>query len=143
MVDERWYEKLESAIYTLVSYRTKRELEDKTSKPIKFTSVGENDASPYFPTAYLHELQPAEFGGDIEGRTINAVLETMECIVYARDKTECKLILNEVVYQMKQLYFNTTAMPIISTSDNIHNGVARFRRLVGADDNDLLMSGDN
>ncbi len=143
MVDERWYEKIESSVYTLVSFRVKRELEGKTSKPIKFTSVGESEASPYFPTAYLHELQPAEFGNDIEGRTINAVLETMECIVYSKDKTECKRILNECVFQMKQLHFNTTAMPIISTSGGVHNGVARFRRLIGADDKDLLLSGNN
>lgn len=138
MVDERWYESLESTIYTLVSYRTKKALEGKTSKAIKFTSVGENDASPYFPTCYIHELQPAEFGQDIEGRSINAVIETMECIVYSRDKTECKTILNECVFQMKQLKFNVTAMPIISTRDNVHNGVTRFRRLVGANDADLV-----
>ena len=138
MVDERWYESLESTIYTLVSYRMKKALTGKTSKAIKFTSIGESDATPYFPTCYIHELQPAEFGQDVEGRSINAVIETMECIVYSRDKSECKLILNECVYQMKQLMFIVTAMPIISTSDGVHNGVARFRRLVGANDVDLV-----
>lgn len=138
MVDERWYEQLESAIYTLVSYRMKKALEGKTSKAIKFTTVGENDSTPYFPTCYIHELQPAEYGQDIEGSSVNAVIETMECIVYSRDKTECKTILNECVYQMKRLKFIVTAMPIVSTRDNVHNGVARFRRLVGANDADLV-----
>lgn len=138
MVDERWYEQLESAIYTLVSYRMKKALEGKTSKAIKFTTVGENDAAPYFPTCYIHELQPAEFGQDVEGRSVNAVIETMECIVYTRDKSECRMILDECTYQMKQLMFSITAMPIISTSSGVHNGVARFRRLVGANDVDLV-----
>lgn len=138
MANDRWYENLESTIYTLVSFRTKRDLEGMTSKPIKFTSIGENNASPYFPTCYLHELQPAEYGQDIEGSSINALMETMECIVYSRDKQECKLIVNEVVHQMKQLHFSVTAMPIMSTADNIHSGIARFRRIVGASDADLV-----
>ncbi|MBR1631358.1 MAG: hypothetical protein IJ680_05835 [Paludibacteraceae bacterium] len=137
MADERWYEQLESTIYTLVCHRMKKALTGKTSKTIKFTSVGENDAQPYFPTCYIHELQPVETGQDIVGTSINAVIETMECIVYCRDKSECKMILNEAVYQFKQLGFSVTAMPIISTSDNIHNGVARFRRIVGGGDTDL------
>lgn len=138
MANDRWYENLESTIYTLVSFRTKRDLEGMTSKPIKFTSIGENNASPYFPTCYLHELQPAEYGQDIEGSSINALMETMECIVYSRDKQECKLIVNEVVHQMKQLHFSVSAMPIMSTADNIHSGIARFRRIVGASDADLV-----
>lgn len=134
MADDRWYEQLESKIYTVVSYRMKKALEGKTSKTIKFTSVGESDGEPYFPTCYIHELEPAELGNDLHGISINAVLETMECVVYSRDKKETKLILQECTYQMKQLGFTVTAMPIISTSDNVHNGVARFRRVVGSDD---------
>ena len=134
MADDRWYEQIESQIYTVVSHRMKNALYGKTSKTIKFTSVGENEGTPYFPTCYIHELEPAEFGGDLHGHSINAVLETMECIVYSRDKNETKLILNECVFQMKRLGFNVTAMPIISTDDNIHNGVARFRRVIGSDD---------
>lgn len=135
MADDRWYEQLESKIYTVVSYRMKKALDGKTSKAIKFTSVGESDGVPYFPTCYIHELEPAEQGNDLFGKSINAVLETMECIVYTRDKKECKEILQECVFQMKQLGFSVTAMPIISTKDNVHNGVSRFRRIIGADDN--------
>lgn len=138
MVDERWYESLESTIYTLVSYRMKKALEDKTSKAIKFTSVGENDSTPYFPTCYIHELQSVEYGQDLEGSSVNAVNERMGCIVYSRDKTECKTILNECVYQMKRLGFKVMKMPTVSTRDNIHNGDAEFQRLVGANDVDLV-----
>ena len=138
MADERWYEQLESTIYTLVSYRMKQALNGKTSKAIKFTSVGENDGQPYFPTCYIHELQPMETGNDVTGTSINAIVETMECIVYSRNKEECRLILNEAVYQFKEIGFSVTAMPIISTSDNVNNGVSRFRRVIGGGDTDLV-----
>ena len=134
MADDRWYEQIESTVYTVISNRVKNALYGKTSKTIKFTSVGENDGTPYFPTCYLHELEPAEFGNDLTNKSINAVLSTMECIVYSKDKSESKLILNECVFQMKRLGFSVTAMPIISTKDNVHNGVARFRRMIGAND---------
>lgn len=138
MSNERWYENVESRILTLVRYRMQKALKDKTSKTIKFTADGESDAAPYFPTCYIHGLQPMETGGDLEGRTINALIETIEVQSFCRDRQECILIMNEAVYQMKQLAFEVTAMPIISTTNNVAQGVARFRRVIGGGDTDIV-----
>lgn len=137
-MNERWYEQVESRVLTLVRYRMQRALQGKTSKNIKFTSDGESDAAPYFPTCYIHALQAMETGGDLEGRTINGMVFTIEVQTYCRDRQECIMIMNEAVYQMKQLAFEATAMPIVSTTNNVANGVARFRRTIGAGDVDIV-----
>ena len=138
MSNERWYETVESRILTLVRYRMQKALAGKTSKNIKFTTEGESDAEPYFPTCYIHGLQPMETGGDLEGRTINAIIQTMEVQVYTKDRQECWLIMNEAVYQMKQLAFEVTAMPIVNKTNGVSQGVARFRRTIGAGDVDIV-----
>ncbi len=138
MVDERWYEKLESSIFTVINYRVKTALTGKVSKPIRFTTTGESDSVPYFPTCYIHELTPIEAGHTLDGSTINAVTETMEIIVYTRTRDECKLIMNEAVHQMKRLRFSITAMPIHTEDGKVFSGVCRFRRLIGADDTDWI-----
>ena len=138
MSNERWYETVESRILTLVRYRMQRALSGKVSKTIKFTTDGESDDKPYFPTCYMHALQPLETGGDLEGKTVNAVIATFEVQTYCRDRQECILIMNEATYQMKQLAFEVTAMPIVNKTNGVSQGVARFRRTIGAGDTDIV-----
>lgn len=139
MDNERWYEELESNIFTLVSHRIRKALKDKVSKTIKFTTEAQSDSTPYFPTCYIHSLTPAETGNDLVGQTINAIISTMEVIVYSNDKGECTTIVNEAVFQMKRLGFSVTAMPILTEDGRVSNGVCRFRRVIGADDKDLTV----
>jgi hypothetical protein len=64
--------------------------------------------------------------------------ETIEVIVYTKNRQQCKTIINEAVVQMKAISFDVTMMPIITTDDNVYSGVARFRRIVGSGDTDLV-----
>lgn len=137
MADERWFTQLESRLFTLVSYRVKKALADKYTK-IKFTTDDQSNGTPIFPTWYFHELQPVETGQGLENSTINAVIETIEVIVHAKSKDSAKEIMAETVYQMKQLRFNVTMMPIVTSDSNIYSSVARFRRLIGAGDTDIV-----
>jgi len=137
MDNDRWYESVESDVFTVVTHRMKKALDGKTKKAIKFTTEGQSDAQPYFPTCYIHSLSPLETGGDLYGRSINAIISTMEVIVYSDNKKECNTIVNEAVYQMKQIGFSVTSMPILTEDGKVSNGVCRFRRVIGADDTDL------
>lgn len=134
MADDRWYEILESSIFTLVTHRANKALADKIQKTIKFTTEAQSDSSPYFPTCLIHELSQAESGKTLDGKSINAILETIEVIVYTNSKEECKLITNEITYQLKRLAFDAISMPIITKDASVCSGVCRFRRVVGADD---------
>lgn len=139
MANDRWYEQLESKIFTLVSHRVKKALKEQIKETIKCTSDAQGDSSPYFPTWYMHELSPVETGADLTGNHINAVIETVEVIVYTKDKPQCKMIMAETVHQMKQLSFSITALPVETRLDGgVYQRIARFRRLVGSGDTDLV-----
>lgn len=136
-MDNAWFASLEAKIFNIVSYRLKKAL-GMSDKDIKCTTDGQSSTTAVFPTFYLHELSPMEEGNDIENKTINAVTETIEIIVYTKNRQQCKKIINEAVLQMKGISFDVTMMPIITTDDNVYSGVARFRRIVGSGDTDLV-----
>lgn len=136
MASNDWFASIEARVFNTVSYRLKRAL-NLSDKDIKCTTNGQSNSTAVFPTFYLHELSPIETGQDLENKTINAVTETIETIVYTKNRQQCKKIINEVVVQMKALGFDVTMMPIITTDDNVYDGVARFRRIVGSGDVDL------
>lgn len=138
MADDKWFSQLESRIFTLVSYRVKKALSTKYPK-IKYTAEGQSDSSPHFPTWYMHEIQNVETGQDLENSEINAVMQSIEIIVYAKDKKEAKEIMTESVVQMKALRYNVVAMPIITTDGNVYSNIARFRRIIGAGDSDIVV----
>lgn len=137
MVDDRWFSQIESRIFTLVSYRVRKALEDDFPS-IKCTTEGQSTSKPYFPTWYLHELQPLEVGQDLENTTVNAVMETIEIVVYAKTKSDASKIMTETIIQMKALAFIITMMPITSSDGNVYSSVARFRRLIGSGDVDIV-----
>lgn len=136
-MDNAWFASVEAKIFNIVSYRLKRAL-NMSDKDIKCTTDGQSNSTAVFPTFYLHELSPVEFGQDITNNTINAITETIEIIVYTKNRQQCKKIINEAVVQMKALGFDITMMPIITTDQNVYDGVARFRRIVGSGDADLV-----
>lgn len=136
-MDNAWFTSLEAKIFNIVSYRLKKALK-MSDKDIKCTTDGQSNSTAVFPTFYLHELSPVETGNDLENKTINALTETIEIIVYTKNRQQCKKIINEAVLQMKAISFDVTMMPIVTTDDNVYSGVARFRRIVGSGDTDLV-----
>ena len=128
----RWDE-IESKVFTRVQYYL-------TKNPGKFpkvncTTKNENATPTTFPTMYLHELPSVEMGATLDGTDINAVLSTIEVQVYVNTtEQDCKKIMSAVVTEMKNMGYNTTAFPIVTTTKNISTGIARFRRMIGLND---------
>lgn len=130
---EDWFAQIESQVFTRISYML-TEREDAPFPDLKCTTVSQNTIT-HFPTMYLHELQPVEAGNDLDNTTVNAVLSTMEVMVWSNDSEKhCKDIMSAVILEMKRLRYNVTMFPVVQTDSKIAKGVARFRRMVGAGD---------
>lgn len=128
-----WFSQIESKVFTQVSYMLS-ERKDAPFPKLKCTSVSQNEIT-YFPTLYLHELQPVEAGMDLTNETVNAVVSTIEIQVWTNTKElDCKNILTAAILEMKQMGFNVTMFPSITTDSKIRWGVARFRRMIGSCD---------
>lgn len=133
MFKDDWFSKIESNVFTQIEYMLASR-KDAPFPKLKCTTVSQNEIT-YFPTLYLHELQPVEAGMDLTNESVNAVLSTIEIQVWTNTKElDCKNILSAAILEMKQMGFNVTMFPSITTDSKIRWGVARFRRMIGAGD---------
>lgn len=125
---------LESQVYTRIKTQFPSKLKEKY-KNINFTTENKVDALPRFPTVYIHEMPGMETGADLQGGTINAVWSSFQIEVTTNTKmNEAKEVMDEVVRIMKTMRFQVTSMPEFQNTDSVYRRVARFRRIIGADD---------
>jgi len=125
---------LESQVITRIKTQFSKKLKEKY-KNINFTTENKVDALPRFPTVYIHEMPGAETGADLQGDAINAVWSSFQIEVTANTKmNEAKEVMDEVVKIMKTMRFQVTYMPEFQNTDSVYRRVARFRRIIGADD---------
>lgn len=125
---------LESQVYTRIKTQFPSKLKEKY-KNINFTTENKVDALPRFPTVYIHEMPGMETGADLQGGTINAVWSSFQIEVTTNTKqSDTKEVMDEVVKIMKKMRFQVISMPEFQNTDSIYRRVARFRRIIGADD---------
>lgn len=132
-----WATDLESTVTALVKAKSLPQLQKKYSK-IRITDEGENSGSAVFPTVYIHLLSPTEQGQTLDGQTINALLATFQVDVTTNtSKSDCRKVMATVMNVFKKMRFQGKSLPETSINNKIYHSVARFSRVIGA--NDRLM----
>lgn len=132
-----WATDLESTVVALVKAKSLPQLQKKYSK-IRITDEGENSGSAVFPTVYIHLLSPTEQGQTLDGQTINALLATFQVDVTTNtSKSDCRKVMATVMNVFKEMRFQGKSLPETSINNKIYHSVARFSRVIGA--NDRLM----
>lgn len=141
MVDETWYDKIESYILTILKY----ELVQKLSAPFpKLTCTTSNQEESLelvgdFPTMYVHMLPPYEVGRDLANVTVNGINCTFELTVYSdKSEKECRQIITAGIQQMKKLHFNVETFPDPRTSDKKYIAITRLNRVIASGDKELV-----
>ena len=125
-----WWNEIEDKVFTYVKTKIKK----KYSK-LTCTTKGDNTSDVKMPTLYLHEMTPVETGNDLDNTTVNAVISTIEIVVYTNTtESECKAMMGEAISLMKELRFNVVTFPDVITQNNVAIAVARFRRVIGSGD---------
>lgn len=125
---------LESQVDTRIKTQFSKKLKDRYQN-LNFTTSDQSDTAPKFPTVYIHEMPGVETGADLQGNTINAVWSSFQIEVTTNTKmNEAKEVMDEVVRIMKTMRFQVTSMPEFQNTDSVYRRVARFRRIIGADD---------
>lgn len=132
MDSEYWYAELESRLFTIFRTRLAAKIYN-----VKCTTKDQQIIERNFPMVYFHELEQMEIGNDLDNTSINAVNETIQIQVYAKNDEDCRNITTESVVQMKKLRFNINAMPIYTHSEDgrISLSVFRATRVYGGGDN--------
>lgn len=141
MVDETWYEKIESYILTILKYELVQKLLAPYPKLTCTTSNQEEslDLVGDFPTMYVHMLPPYEIGRDLTNVTVNGINCTFELTVYSdKSEKECRQIITAGIQQMKKLHFNVETFPDPRTSDKKYIAIARLNRVIASGDRELV-----
>ena len=143
MVDNTWaYENETKVLGILNSYAIpnlrKKFPSMKWQKGVTITNVESSLSKPTFPTIYVHELPGTEQGRTLDGQNINGVLTTFEVQTFTNtSQYDAKIMLAIVADVFKAMRFEATPMPEFKSDETVYRSVARFRRILGA--NDRLM----
>lgn len=131
-----WVSDVESKIYTLIKYKGEQKLKSKYPN-IYYTTDSQATTQTSFPTVYVNFMSNDERGQDLEGKTLNAFLCTLQIDVTV-SKTQGQSGAKEVIWQaidtLKLYYgFDIFDLPkIMETSNETVRVVARARRIIGA-----------
>ena len=102
------------------------------------TNVESSLSKRTFATRYGHELPGTEQGRTLDGQNINGVLTTFEVQAFTNtSQYDAKIMLAIVADVFKSMRFEATPMPEFKSDETVYRSVARFRRILGA--NDRLM----
>ena len=141
MVSETWYSEIESTIFTLLQYV----LVEKDGAPyptLNCTTSSQNETLENvddFPALYVHLLPLIELGNDLLNEDVNAVRATLELQVFSDDsERECREIMNVCIKEMKKLHFNISMFPDPQTQSKKYFAIARFTRVIGGGDSDIV-----
>lgn len=136
--NELWFTEILPKVFTVLKVRGTERL--KTKYPtIKFVKTDSVNDVPVYPTVYLTEDQYPEIGNTIDNRYVNAVEETIQADVETNtNENDVRIIMNEIVLQMKKMRFSVSTVPIYMSDGTNHRAVARFIRTFGADDTFLM-----
>lgn len=131
----KWVRETQSRIYTLLEYRTKKDIGEKY-KTIRFTKE-EESSTPVnvFPNVYIKFLNGTEVAETLRGNSINAFMCTIQIDVQT-NKTQGLNAAEEVIWSVvdsaKKLGFNLFFSPEpIATGNDTKRIVARMRRVIG------------
>lgn len=134
MEDNQWVFDLETTIFSIVKAKAMGKLKARYPN-INITDSSKSTSKATFPTVYIHELPGVEYGADLGGRDINAVLETIQVDVTTNtNQRDAKIVMSGVAGIFKEMRFESTAMPEFDGSDGTYRSTARFRRVIGAND---------
>ena len=143
MVDNTWaYENETKVLGILNSYAIpnlrKKFPSMKWQKGVTITNIESRLSKPTFPTIYVHDLPGTEQGRTLDGQNITGVLTTLEVQTFTNtSQYDAKIMLAIVADVFKEMRFEITSMPEFKSDEKVYRSVARFRRILGA--NDRLM----
>lgn len=134
----KWVRETQSRIYTLLEYRTKKEIGEKYST-LRFTKE-EESSTPVnvFPSVFIKFLGGNEKANSLKCDNVNAFTCTIQIDV-STNKTQGLSSAEEVIWAVvdnaKKLGFQLFFSPEpLSTGNDTKRIVARMRRVIGYND---------
>lgn len=131
-----WVSLLQSIVFTRINNEFSSKLKtDYNMTDINFAKKKKNPSDPIFPYVSVLFLPALERGRDLEGKTINAGLFTLQIdVTDNKSQTRAKEVAFEILRIMKGMGFEVIAMPSFEDTEDTHRSTARYRRSICEDD---------
>lgn len=138
MVNDFWWDEIDSYLYTYLNVKLKSAL--LSDFPMLYvTTSPRTDAAARFPTVYIHSLESVEVGEDYSNTDIHGTIKSIQIDVISNSSmADAKKVMREVVALMKAKRFSIVGFPIYTSENNVYTGVCRFRRVIGANDSEIV-----
>lgn len=128
-----WVSMLEMQIFSQIVSKTATPLAIYPNK--NYTTVPASNTQAEFPNIYIHLLPLVEQGQDLAGRSINAVLTTVQVDVTTNSsQSDVRNISYEIVDVLKSMRFDIISMPETFKEGDIYRATLRGRRMIGNGD---------
>ena len=132
--DNQWAFDLGATIFSIMKSLTIAELKS-TYPNIFVTDKSKTNDEAVFPTVFFQETSGVERGADLEGKSINAVLETIQIDVTTNtSKADANKVMSVVADIFKKMRFTIQSMPNFEYDGETYRKTARFQRVIGAND---------
>lgn len=134
-----WIDDLQSKIFTIVSYKGKKEYQTKYPN-IFYTADVLGDGKTHYPTIYLNFLPSNEIGRGLDEEEISAFRCTIQIeVTTSNDEEQGMILAKDIIWytlQTLQKYgFMINSIPQDMTTDSSNRRyVARVERVFGAGD---------
>ena len=129
-----WTTNIQNTVLTRIKAEGNKQLKSKYPD-IRFTPSSKTQTNPKFPTVYVKRMQGAERGQTLDGQSVNAILSSFQIEVADNVSDDRAQEVADVVYEiMKSMRFQVLGEPIADNTDSEYRNIARYQRLIGAND---------
>lgn len=130
-----WTSDIGTTVFSRIKAKGTADLKKDYSN-INFTQSDRSSTTPKFPTVFYKDISSPEQGQTLDGQSVNAVLYSVQIEVTDNGSTfiAAKTVMNKIVDYMKEMRFQIVGTPEFQNTSNVYRMVARFRRMIGAND---------
>lgn len=129
-----WITEIDSVI---LSYLKNKGKKLKEAYPdISFTDDDRAPIEPKFPNVFYKNISSPERGQTLDGKTVNALLHSVQIEVTDNGLTNIvtKEVMDKMCEYMKIKGYEIVGSPEFRNTSTVYRMVARFRRMIGAND---------
>jgi len=136
-----WATEIDTTVLSRLRSRGNKDLKSKYPN-LNFTDDDRAPIDPKFPTVFYINISSAERGQTLDGKSMNAILHSVQIevsdngtpVANKPQNYATKEVMSKICDYMKDMGYEIVNMPFFQNTDTVFRMVARFRRVIGAND---------
>ena len=130
-----WTDDIDTTVLSRLKARGNADLKSKYPN-LNFTDDDRAVVNAKFPNVFYLNISSPEQGRTFDGKTVNAILHSVQIEVAdnGATNTTAKSVMSKICDYMKGMGYEMVGSPEFRNTESVYRRIARFRRMVGAND---------